>query len=218
MKVDDLFSSLRIILPILALLTACTTQSPNIVPSVEADSEPMTIHTQASGRMLASTCFGCHGPEGRSMAPAIPSLAGLSKSYFSSVMHAYQYGGRYSSVMGRIALGFDQDEITRMADYFSQLEFQPNAQRVNWSQVNTGRQLHRLYCQECHGDLTQKPDQHANALNGRWMDYLRWTLQDYLIGINQADAQMSERLTLLVRRHGSEGLEALINYYGSARP
>jgi len=55
-------------------------------------------------------------------------------------------------------------------------------------------------------------------LNGRWMDYLRWTLQDYMLGISQADEQMSEQLILLIRRHGEAGIEALIHYYGSARP
>ena len=215
-------SPLRIFIPVLALLTACMAQSPlveqNVGTTFGATMEPIPLKKGASGSMLASTCFGCHGPEGRSKAPAIPSLAGLSESYFLSVMQAYQYGGRYSSVMGRIALGFERDEITRMAQYFSQLEFQPNAQRVNWPQVNKGRQLHRLYCLECHGDLTNEPAQEANSLNGRWMDYLRWTLQDYLIGINQANAEMSEQLAILVRRHGDKGLEALVNYYGSARP
>ncbi len=222
MKIKGFLGLLRIIIPGLTFLTACTAQSPvvqqNVDLSYEVPAEPVPMKKHASGSMLARTCFGCHGPDGRSKAPAIPSLAGLSESYFTRVMRAYQYGGRFSSVMGRIALGFDQAEIAQLASYFSQFEFQPNAQRVSWSQVNKGRQLHRLYCQECHGDLRQKPDKHANVLNGRWMDYLRWTLQDYLIGINQADAQMSERLTQLVRRYGNNGLEALINYYGSARP
>ncbi|MEN8179787.1 MAG: cytochrome c4 [Pseudomonadota bacterium] len=184
----------------------------------ETDGEPLLMKGDASGALLAATCFGCHGPEGHSGAPAIPSLAGLSESYFIRVMQAYQYGGRYSSVMGRIALGFERDEIARMAKYFSQLEFQPHAQRVNWQQVKKGRQLHRIYCLECHGDLAQDTSEQANMLNGQWMDYLRWTLQDYLIGINQADANMSEQLARLVKRHGSEGLEALVNYFGSARP
>jgi sulfide dehydrogenase cytochrome subunit len=185
--------------------------------SVEAAMGAAVLLQGASGELLAGTCFGCHGPQGRSKAPAIPSLAGLSEKYFIRVMQAYQYGGRYGSVMGRIALGFDSHEITRMANYFSQFEVQSNAQRVSWRQVDKGRRLHQLYCLECHGDPTQAPIGEANLLHGQWMDYLRWTLQDYLIGINQADAEMSQQLSSLVRRHGSAGLEALVNYLGSAR-
>ena len=48
------------------------------------------------------------------------------------------------------------------------------------------------------------------------MTYLRWTLQDYLLGINQGDEAMAEQLALLVRRHGEAGLEALVHYYASA--
>lgn len=222
MKVAELLRLLRLFLAGSVLLTACATQTPVVEPSedepIEMTRAPSFLNNRASGEMLAGTCFGCHGPDGRSRAPAIPSLAGLPENYFVSVMQAYQYGGRYSSVMGRIAQGFEHDEIARMASYFSRLEVRPNTQRVSWPQVSKGRQLHRLYCLECHGDLTHAPSQDANLLNGQWMDYLRWTLQDYLIGINQADAEMSEQLAGLVRRHGSEGLEALVNYLGSARP
>ena len=50
------------------------------------------------------------------------------------------------------------------------------------------------------------------------MDYLRWTIRDYLIGINQGDEEMSRQLARLMRNHGEPGLEALIHYYGKGRP
>jgi hypothetical protein len=50
------------------------------------------------------------------------------------------------------------------------------------------------------------------------MDYLRWTLQDYLLGANQTEDKMSKALIRVIRHHGDEGLEALVHYYGSARP
>ncbi|MDJ0806244.1 MAG: cytochrome c4 [Gammaproteobacteria bacterium] len=207
---------------ILLMVGACATRSPEIEQTGISADQPLVesrlMRGVISDQLLTAGCFGCHGPEGRSGAPAIPSLAGLSEDYFIQVMQAYQYGGRYASIMGRIALGYDADEITRMARYFSQLQPVPRAQRVDWRQVNKGRQLHRLYCLECHGDLQAAASHEANRLNGQWMDYLRWTLQDYLIGINQADAQMSEQLSALVKRHGGAGLEALVNYFGSARP
>ena len=167
---------------------------------------------------LVAGCFGCHGPEGRSGESAIPSLAGLPEAYFIRVMQAYQYGGRYGTLMERIALGYQPEEIVRMARYFSRLKHEPRAQRISWQQVSLGRRLHRQYCMECHGDLEQAPSEEANRLNGQWMDYLYWTLEDYLIGINQSDAGMSKQLKNLIRRHGEKGLDALINYYGSARP
>ena len=207
----------------LFLLLGCTTQIPreaaeNGPPVPVPTTSPRGLRGGANGAMLAQTCFGCHGPEGRSGAPAIPSLAGLPEDYFIQVMQAYQFGGRHASVMGRIALGYGQDEIARMASYFSRVDFQPHAQRVKWGRIGQGRRLHRRYCRACHGDLKQAPSKGAARLNGGWLAYLRWTLQDYLIGINQTDAEMSKQLTRLLKRHGNEGLEALLNYYASARP
>jgi len=222
MRVDEPLRLLILLFAGIVLLAACTTQAPLDELSEDAPvavtKAPPPLKAGATGKMLAGACFGCHGPEGRSRASAIPSLAGLPEGYFINVMQAYQYGGRYASVMGRIAQGFEGDEIARMASYFSRLQVQPKAQRVKWRLVSKGRQLHRRYCLECHGDLTHEPSKDANLLHGQWMDYLRWTLQDYMIGINQADPEMAEQLAGLVRRHGSDGLEALLNYLASARP
>jgi sulfide dehydrogenase cytochrome subunit len=167
--------------------------------------------------LLAQGCFGCHGPEGRSGAPAIPSLAGLPAGYFIHTMEAYQYGGRLSTVMGQIARGYEEWEIEAMADYFSRIEPSIEEQRVDSKLVNLGRKLHRYYCRECHGDRQKEPTNGAVRLNGQWADYLRITLKDYLVGINQTDDEMSEQLIKLVKKRGWQGLEALVHYYASAR-
>lgn len=203
------------------VMTACVGQPQVVVKqtsTAEVLSVPLKLLQGADTGMLVGGCFGCHGPKGQSQASAIPSLAGLPEDYFVHVMLAYQYGGRYSSVMGRIALGFNEDEIRRMAGYFSQQALKPQYQRVSWRRVSQGRQLHRRYCRKCHGDAEVTPSEGAPRLNSHWMSYLRWTLKDYLVGINQTQAGMSQGLADLVKRHGPEGVEALVHYYASNRP
>lgn len=163
-------------------------------------------------------CFGCHGQLGQSRAPAIPSLAGLPRAYLLQVLQAYRHGGRFSTIMGRLLSGASDAELRQMADYFSRQERRLPRQRIDWDLAAKGRQLHRHYCRDCHGDRQRAAKPDIPKLNGQWMVYLRWTLRDYLLGSNQADVEMSESLIRLIRRHGEEGLEALIHYYGSARP
>jgi cytochrome subunit of sulfide dehydrogenase len=134
------------------------------------------------------------------------------------VMRAYRHGGRFSTLMGRLAPAYSEADLAAFADYFSGQAFILHKQRVDWDLAQRGRQLHRRYCRECHGDLEKPADEDVPSLNGRWMDYLHWTLQDYLLGISQADEQMSEQLIRLIRRHGDTGIQALIHYYGSAHP
>ena len=163
-------------------------------------------------------CFGCHGPQGQSGTPAIPSLGGLPRDYLLQVLRAYRHGGRFSTVMGRLLSGAGDAELHEMADYFSRQTFRVPKQRVDWDLASKGRQLHRLYCRDCHGDRNRRAKPGVPKLNGQWMVYLRWTLNDYLLGSNQMDVEMSQSLIRLLRRHGEAGLEALLHYYGSARP
>ncbi|MCU7905239.1 MAG: c-type cytochrome [Candidatus Thiodiazotropha sp. (ex Epidulcina cf. delphinae)] len=167
---------------------------------------------------VVQPCFPCHGPQGRSGSPAIPSLAGLPRDYLEDVMSAYRYGGRFGTVMGRLLRAYDDNEIRVMARYFSRQPYLVQKQATDWRLADRGRLLHRRYCRDCHGDPAQPPDRGVPPLHGRWMDYLRWTLRDYLVGINQGDEAMANRLRDLLRRQGSEGLESLVHYYGKAKP
>jgi sulfide dehydrogenase cytochrome subunit len=168
--------------------------------------------------ILVQHCFACHGPNGQSNSPAIPSIAGLPKRYLVEVLQAYQYGGRFGTVMDRLIQGYREAEIELIADYFSHQPYPMAKQNVQRNLVSLGRKLHRRYCLDCHGDITCQPQEGVPLLNGRWIDYLRWTVHDYLVGINQGDEEMSKQLARLLRFHGSEGLEALLHYYGYAKP
>jgi cytochrome subunit of sulfide dehydrogenase len=168
--------------------------------------------------LVAQGCFVCHGAGGNSVEGAIPSIAGLPETYLLQVMRDYRFGGRFSTPMGRLVPGYTDEQLKLLADYFSRQPFQAPRQRIDWDLASKGRQLHRIYCRRCHGDRDRPPEKGVPGLNGRWMAYLRWTLQDYLLGVSQGNEEMSEQLTLLIRRHGESGLEALIHYYGSAGP
>ncbi|MCU7917666.1 MAG: c-type cytochrome [Candidatus Thiodiazotropha sp. (ex Dulcina madagascariensis)] len=168
--------------------------------------------------LVVQPCFPCHGPQGRSGSPAIPSLAGLPRDYLEAVMRAYRYGGRFGTVMGRLLQAYDDKAIGVMARYFSRQPYPLQKQTTDWRLADRGRMLHRRYCRDCHGDLARPAEKGVPPLHGRWMDYLRWTLRDYLVGINQGDEEMAEQLRNLLRRQGPEGLEALVHYYGKAKP
>ncbi|MES9972147.1 MAG: hypothetical protein ABW092_19100 [Candidatus Thiodiazotropha sp.] len=178
--------------------------------------DPQTERPQATP-LTVQSCFPCHGPQGQSGSPAIPSLAGLPRDYLLEMMRAFRHGGRFSTVMGRLVQGYDEDELAAMADYFSEQPFTAPKQTTDWRLVDLGRRLHRYYCRECHGDPEKPAEAGVPRLHGRWMAYLRWTLRDYLVGINLGDEEMSDRLAHLLRRQGMKGVEALLHYYGKGK-
>ena len=73
----------------------------------------------ASAEALAYTCAGCHGVNGASMGPAIPSIAGMSSAYIVESMKAYKEGEREASIMTRIAKGYDEDDFGKMGKFFA---------------------------------------------------------------------------------------------------
>jgi len=73
----------------------------------------------ASTTMLANTCAGCHGSNGVSMGPSIPTLAGMSSVYIVETMEGYKSDEIPSTIMGRLAKGYTSDEFAQMGEYFA---------------------------------------------------------------------------------------------------
>ena len=75
---------------------------------------------EPSGEMLAQTCAGCHGTQGRLQhASAFMPLAGMSEASFVKAMQDFQSGARPNTLMGPIAKGFSEADIRSMASYFA---------------------------------------------------------------------------------------------------
>ncbi len=70
-------------------------------------------------RSLAASCAACHGTNGNSRS-ITPVLAGLDAGYFTTQMHAFKKGSRESTVMHHHATGINDEEISLLAEYFSQ--------------------------------------------------------------------------------------------------
>ncbi len=59
----------------------------------------------------ASSCSGCHG--------ASAPIAGRDAKELTEVLVAFRSGARESTVMGRIAKGFDQAELSAIASWWA---------------------------------------------------------------------------------------------------
>ena len=66
----------------------------------------------------ASSCTGCHAA--RKVADSvIPQITGRSAADIANTMRQYRSGAWPSSVMGRIAKGFDDSQIDAIATWFA---------------------------------------------------------------------------------------------------
>ncbi len=169
----------------------------------------------ASASMLANSCAGCHGQNGASNGPAIPSIAGLSSQYFIETMTEFKSGKLPATVMDRIARGFSARQIRLMADYFSAQPFIRAKQKFDPKTIAVGATLHQKYCEKCHNNAGQMAEDDTGILGGQWTPYLAATMQDYLSGRREMTKKMRDKVERLMDARGDEGLKLLLNFYAS---
>jgi cytochrome subunit of sulfide dehydrogenase len=183
--------------------------APAAAPAAAA---PAPALPMASAAMLSGACTGCHGTNGVSEGPASPTIAGISKEYFIEMMKAFKEGKRHSTIMGRIAKGYTDDEVKAMAGYFATRKYVGHAQKVDVAKVAAGKNLHKKNCEKCHEE-GGRVSEDGGILSGQWMPYLHYQMEDFTSG----KTKMPEKMEKKVKALSAADLDALINYYGSQK-
>jgi sulfide dehydrogenase cytochrome subunit len=171
--------------------------------------------TGASPVMLANTCAGCHGTNGASAGPATPTIAGISPIYFEEVMLGFKNDEIKSTIMGRIAKGYSEDEIKAMAEVFAKQPFIAVKQSFDEKKADFGAKLHDKYCEKCHADGGTDTEDDSGILSGQLIPYLKYTLADFKAGDREMTKKMKKQVNKLLKKRGDEGFDALMNYYAS---
>lgn len=75
--------------------------------------------------VLAAACANCHGTDGRS-STSVPTIAGRPESILLEQLRAFQSDTppANTTIMDRLAKGFNDDELTALARHFSTIDSQ----------------------------------------------------------------------------------------------
>ncbi|APX94079.1 hypothetical protein BWR19_14685 [Halomonas sp. 1513] len=72
--------------------------------------------------VMAGGCANCHGTDG-ARAGSVPPLAGRDADYLEERLLAFKRDEvADTTIMNRIAKGFSDDELTRLAEHFANVE------------------------------------------------------------------------------------------------
>lgn len=80
--------------------------------------EPVAVDV----RTLANSCAICHGTDGKPPKDGLERLAGMNKREFIQEMREMRKNPANRHLMGYVAGGFSDTEISAMADYFSKIK------------------------------------------------------------------------------------------------
>ncbi|NBC11125.1 MAG: cytochrome c4 [Planctomycetes bacterium] len=171
----------------------------------------------AAAKMLVDTCAGCHGTNGNSVGPASPTIAAMDPLVFVDMMVAFQEGDTYSTIMGRIARGYTEDELIAMGEYLHEQEYQPADQPFDESLVDEGAKLHDKFCEKCHieGAKPVPDEEDYYILAGQWTPYLKHAMEDFREDRRILPKKMGRKLDRMLETQGEESLDALYAFYAA---
>lgn len=77
-----------------------------------------------AGKTAAQQCIACHGPQGISLNPVWPNLAGQKKDYLIKQLKAFQEDTRQDPLMTTISKNLNSTDLENITAYFSSLKIE----------------------------------------------------------------------------------------------
>ena len=170
-----------------------------------------------TGKMLVDTCAGCHGTNGNSVGPASPSISAMDPIVFVDTMIAFTNGDTYSTIMGRIAKGYTEEEFERMGEYLHKQQYIAAKQDYDESLVEEGAKLHDKYCEKCHieGGVPVPDEEDYYILAGQWTPYLKYAMTDFEAERRIMPKKMGRKMEEMYENEGKEAMAALYAFWAS---
>jgi cytochrome c553 len=154
-----------------AILAAALTLAAWPCASLAADS--------AAGMQKAQVCLACHGSNGNSTNPVIPSLAGQPAQFVATQLVMFREGRRKDAQMSPFAANLSNTDMNNIAAYFAAQNLAPPAHTTDPNAEQAGARLARQFnCVQCHGPALLG-QQHIPRLAGQQHEYLRAQLRGF---------------------------------------
>lgn len=159
---------------------------------------------------LARTCNNCHGVNGVSAGPSMPSIGGQSEAYLKQIMMQWKSGERASATMTRLIKGYSDEQIAGLAKYFATKPWTPVAQKVGADAMKNGKAVTER-CETCHGETGSKPDdEFTPKMHGQWAQFMELELMKYRDdGFQMAHKKMKNN----ARKLDEAGVDTAAQFY-----
>jgi cytochrome c553 len=177
-----------------------------------------------AGKDKAVTCTACHGPEGNSVNPLWPNIAGQGAPYLLAQLQAFKAGTRSDPLMTSQAMMLSDQDMADLAAYFESL---PGAAQAvaDPALVDKAEALYRggdvsdqvSACIACHGPTGRgNPAANYPAVAGQHSAYAAKQLRDYASGARKSDGK-TRMMRDIAAKLGEDDIVALASYIQGLR-
>ena len=184
---------------------------------------PVTFAADTAG--LIADCEACHGKNGASTDPMVPTIAGYSAYYLAESLLIYKEKARpcpqikyltgakkgTSTTMCEAVAHLSEEQSNAIGEYYAEKPFVRAKQAFDPALAKIGSGLHELHCTKCHEDGGSSPDDDAGILAGQWTPFLDVQMTEYLEGKRPMDEKMKPKMEVLK----PEDVKALLHFYAS---
>ena len=148
-----------------------------------------------AGKAKAAACAACHGPDGNSIAPNFPKLAGQHADYITKQLSDYKGGDRTDATMNAMAAPLSEQDIADLAAFYAAQKASVGSAAAD--KVELGQTLYRAgnaasgvsACGACHGPAgSGNPMAKFPSLSGQHADYTATQLKNFRAGARANDA------------------------------
>jgi len=163
----------------------------------------------AAGAADPNLCAACHGDNGNSTNPAVPSLAAQPAQFISTSLYMFREGNRKDDQMTPMAKPLKNAEMNELAAYFAKQPAAPPKHQSKPESVEAGAALAKKYnCSQCHGPR-MLGQQHIPRIAGQQYEYLRTQLRLFKA---QTRADIDGNMTSAIQAVPPQDLEVLADY------
>ena len=163
--------------------------------STQVTADGLVDGSLEAGKTNAVRCGACHGPDGNSVNPQWPSIAGQHAPYIVRQLEAFQNGERTNILMSSQAMTLTEQDMKDVAVFFAA---QPAAAKsvADPGLVDKGEALYRggdkesgaAACLTCHGPTGRgNPAARYPLLRGQHATYIAATLREYATETRKSD-------------------------------
>ena len=127
----------------------------------------------------AQACVACHGPNGNSVDPQYPVLAGQNARYLYLQLKDFKEGRRHDPQMEPMAVPLERDDMLALSAYFSKQKQAPSGFKSDPAKVAEGRKKSdEVLCPMCHlGEFAGQNE--IPRVAGQKYAYIKKQLSDF---------------------------------------
>jgi len=190
----------------------------------QASAEGLVDGSFEAGKTKAVRCGACHGPDGNSVNPQWPSIAGQHAPYIVKQLEAFQNGERTNILMTSQAMTLTDQDINDIAVYYA-AQLTAAKAVADPGLVEKGQALYRggdkesgaAACLTCHGPSGRgNPAAAYPLLRGQHATYTAATLRAYATGTRKSDG-VTRMMRDIAKRLSEDDIVAVASYVQGLR-